>query len=140
MATELESEIVEICNYVYKTLGTSHNECVYQKALAIELHHNGFSIVETEKNVPVFFTDTKGFTHTIGTERIDIFAIKNNMSVVLELKATTGTIRNNVELQQLKKYQFALDKLNIKSDILLVINFKQNVNDISNVDYMKLVH
>tara|TARA_B110001450_G_scaffold131108_1_gene123306 strand:- start:774 stop:1205 length:432 start_codon:yes stop_codon:yes gene_type:complete len=134
----IESEIIESANYVYLTLGTSHNECVYQKALAIELHHLGYDVVETEKNVPVFFTDTKEFTHTIGTERIDIFARKKNVNVVLELKATTGTIRTQVEMQQLKKYKHALNRLHIDSHVLFVINFKQQVSEIVQVDYMKL--
>ena len=135
---DIESEIIKSANYIYNTLGTAHNECVYQKALAIELHHLGYVIVETEKNVPVFYKDTREYIHTIGTERIDIFARKNNVNVVLELKATTGSIRNQVEMQQLKKYRFALNQLNIESHVLLVIDFKQQVSEISRVAYMKL--
>lgn len=129
------TDIVERCHRIYQTLGIAHNECVYQKALVIELYHMGALTVESEKNVPVFYTDSSGFQHTVGTERIDLFVrFPNHRQYVIELKATAQAIRHTVEVPQLKKYQYALAQMNIPCTQLAVINFRQQVTDVCEVD------
>tara|TARA_B100001142_G_C14031704_1_gene538387 strand:+ start:252 stop:668 length:417 start_codon:yes stop_codon:yes gene_type:complete len=131
----METNIIDICNIIYATLGTSHNECVYQKALIIELYNHGASSVEFEKNVPVFFEDSKGTLHTIGSERIDLLVRFRERVVLIELKAQSTGIREHVEVAQLQKYIKALAFLNIDIDIALVINFPQNCKQTSNVEF-----
>ena len=123
-------DISDRCNDIYLKLGSSHNECVYQKALVIELYNMKATSVEYEKSVPVFFEDNNGVEHTIGSERVDILARFDSNVVLIELKATTSLIRENVEGEQLKKYERALRKLNIHCDCMMVINFTQQ-KDIS---------
>lgn len=131
-----ENKIIDKCNEIYKQLGSAHNECVYQKALVIELYNMNANSVEYEKAVPVFFTDSNGIEHTIGSERIDVLARIDDQIVLLELKATTSPIRENVEIEQLHKYDRALKKMNIVCDIKMVINFVQQKDvTVNNVSY-----
>jgi GxxExxY protein len=131
--------VVQVCNAIYKQLGTAHNECVYQKALVLELYNMGASSVESEKNLPVFFQDSKGIVHTIGTERVDVMFRYDGQIHLLELKATTTAIREHVEIQQLKKYNDALKYLNTHCDHMYVINFTQAPNR-KEVDYVYFNH
>jgi GxxExxY protein len=122
----MEATMVALCNAIYDQLGPSHNECVYQKALVIELYNHGARSVEYEKHVPVFFKDTNGTTHTIGSERVDILAhFTNNRIVLLELKAQTAGIREQTEIPQLKKYIKSLEVMNIVPTLSMIINFPQ---------------
>jgi GxxExxY protein len=120
------TSVISICNRIYKQLGISHNECVYQKALVLELYNAGAESVESEKNVPVFYIDVNEITHTIGTERVDILFRSEGEIHLLELKATTTTIRDNIEVQQLRKYKEALLHMNIVCNHMYVVNFRQN--------------
>lgn len=116
--------IVKICNDIYKQLGPAHNECVYQKALMIELYNNGAESVEFEKHVPVFFKDTKGTIHTIGTERVDLLATFADQQILIELKAVA---RNRLQshVEQVHKYKRALAHLGVYPTLFLLINFPQ---------------
>lgn len=127
----LTDSICEVCNEIYNQLGPSHNECVYQKALILELYNIGATSVEFEKHVPVFFKDSLGVTHTIGDERIDILARfeSHKLYVLIELKAVATRNRLGSHLEQLKKYKKSLQELNITPNILMLINFPQG-NDI----------
>jgi hypothetical protein len=124
-------DVVKICNRVYKRLGNAHNECVYQKALIAELWNHGAHTVEFEKHVPVFYTDSRDVQHTVGSERIDIlFRYKHEKDTkicLMELKATTSAIRNQVEVQQLKKYHNTLKHMGIVCDEFYIINFSQGM-------------
>lgn len=133
-----QQDIIDICQTIYTNLGASHSECVYQKALIIELYNHGAMSVEFEKHVPVFFEDSKGMTHTIGSERIDILANFEKSVVLLELKAQTAGIREHVEMSQLQKYIKGLSFMNIHPDIALVINFPQHCKQTSNVEFKNL--
>lgn len=117
--------LLNLCNLIYNQLGPSHNECVYQKALVIELYNHGARSVEYEKHVPVFFKDTNGTTHTIGSERVDILANFSDHIVLLELKAQTAGIREHTEIPQLKKYIKSLSVMNIVPTITMIVNFPQ---------------
>lgn len=131
--------VVAICNRVYRQLGNAHNECVYQKALIAELWNHGAQSVEFEKHVPVFYTDIRNVKHTVGTERVDILLRYTHEKVprtcVMELKATTSPIRQAVEVQQLKKYHYALTELGISCDDFYIVNFSQGMNK-TEVDYV----
>ena len=131
--------VIQLCNRIYQQLGVAHDECVYQKALIAELWNHGATSIEGEKNVPVFYEDSKGVLHTIGSERIDIlmrYTMDDKPKIcLLELKATTSTIRQQVEVQQLKKYHQALKHLNVHCDEMYVINFTQNTSN-TEVDFL----
>lgn len=122
----LQTEINCVCDTIFDKLGQSHNECVYQKALVIELYNMGAVSVETEKHVLVFYKDINDVLHTIGTERIDILArFASDTVVLMELKATTTGIRN-IEKMQLSKYINALSHINITPSHSFIINFNQS--------------
>lgn len=114
-----------IADMVYAKLGSGHNECVYQKALLLELYNHGATSVESEKNVPVFYIDSRGVTHTVGTERIDLLVRTNEHVLLMEIKAHTAGIRDHMEIPQLKKYVNSLRHLHITPDVSCVINFPQ---------------
>ena len=120
----LTERIVDVCNVIYTQLGPSHNECVYQKALIIELYNMGARSVEFEKHVPVFFKDSAGTLHTIGDERIDILATFADEMVLMELKAVAKN-RLPTYIEQLKKYKKALEHLNVTPTHFMLTNFPQ---------------
>lgn len=135
---QLSEIIINACNDIYKKLGPAHNECVYQKALIIELYNSGATSVEFEKHVPVFFEDSNKVVHTIGDERIDILARFNgDVCVVLELKAVA---RNKLHtyMEQLKKYKKALYNMNITPNMFVLINFPQGAVD-GQIEYLEYV-
>ena len=113
------------CDRVYRHLGPGHNECVYQKALLLELYNHGATSVESEKNVPVFYVDSRNVTHTVGTERIDLLARFNGETILIEIKAHTSGIREHTEVPQLKKYVASLKTLSIHPNLACVVNFSQ---------------
>jgi len=121
----MDTVIIKICNDIYDQLGPAHNECVYQKALVIELYNHEARSVEYEKHVPVFFKDTNGTTHTIGSERVDILAHFSDNVVLLELKAQTAGIREHTEIPQLEKYIKGLAVMNIVPTLSMIVNFPQ---------------
>lgn len=133
------THIIGLCNEIYCQLGSSHNECVYQKALIVELYNLGAQSVEFEKHVPVFFKDSNGTVHTIGDERIDIlvrFPMHSDevAIIVIELKAVAKN-RLNTYTEQLRKYKTSLKQLNIHPNMFLLINFPQQT-ETSLVEYM----
>jgi GxxExxY protein len=133
----LPTQVYDVCNVIYHQLGAGHSEVVYQTALVLELYNLGATSVESEKHVPVFFTDTRGVQHTIGNERIDIFArFPNYDGVVLliELKAVANMNRTSVE-HQIFKYMRSLQHLKIIPTHKLAINFPQQP-DKKTVDFI----
>lgn len=116
--------IMERANALYQQLGPAHNECVYQKAMIIELYNMGAKSVEFEKHVPVFFKDSNGTVHTIGDERVDILALFENKLILIELKAIARN-RLNGYIEQVLKYKRSLAHMNVFPDTLLLINFPQ---------------
>ena len=132
--------IENICDIIYKKLGPSHNECVYQKALVIELYNIGAKSVEFEKHVPVFFEDSRGTTHTIGDERIDILATFPENLVLIELKSIA---RNRLHgyIEQVNKYKRSLSHLNIFPNVFMLVNFPHTMlstDETTQVEVMSL--
>ena len=118
---------------VYEQLGPGHNERIYHKALVYELNCLGYNL-DTEMNIIVKYKDSKGNTHSLETERIDIFI--HEEKVLIELKAIQKQIQAQ-EKAQLEKYINELNKLSIFVSDALVINFPQpNNKEIpSKIDY-----
>jgi len=123
----IESHITTIIlasKRVFEQLKTGHNERIYHKALVYELNCQGYNL-DTEMNIIVKYTDTKGNIHNLETERIDIFIHEHK--IIIELKAIQKQIQNQ-EKNQLDKYINELNKLNINVNAALVINFTQPNN------------
>lgn len=114
-------QILQCANSVYKSLGPGHNERIYHKAMVYELNCYNLNI-DTEMNIVVKYTDSKGHTHHLETERIDIFI--HTYDVILELKATQKDIQVQ-EKCQLNKYFNELKKIDKKVNYGIIINFRQ---------------
>ena len=116
----------DVANRVYDQLKTGHNERIYHKAFVYELNCLGYNL-DTEMNIIVKYIDSKGVSHNLETERIDIFIHEHN--ILIELKAIQKEI-NNHEKAQVEKYINELNKLNIIVNNAIVINFPQPNNKI----------
>jgi GxxExxY protein len=116
----------DVANRVYEQLKTGHNERIYHKAFVYELNCLGYNL-DTEMNIIVKYIDSKGVSHNLETERIDIFIHEHN--ILIELKAIQKEI-NNHEKAQVEKYINELNKLNIIVNNAIVINFPQPNNKI----------
>lgn len=125
--------ILKCANTLYQQLGPAHNECVYQKAMVIELYNLGANSVEFEKHVPVFFKDSKGTVHTIGDERVDILAKFESSLILIELKAIAKN-RLHGYVEQVQKYKRSLAHMNVIPDRFLLINFPQQPS--SDIEYL----
>ncbi len=125
MTTELQKKIHEMASLVNQNIGPGHNEKVYQKALICELICNGY-IIDSERHIPVKYIDSKGNSHVLESERIDIFIHndKEDGNVILELKAIMKPI-GEMEKVQVKKYFKELSKDQIKVNYGIIINFPQ---------------
>ena len=120
------SIIQEAANRVYEQLKTGHNERIYHKAFVYELICLGYNL-DTEMNIIVKYVDSKGKSHNLETERIDVFIHTHN--ILIELKAIQKEINNN-EKAQVEKYINELNKLSIVVNNAIVINFPQPNNKI----------
>lgn len=109
---------------VYEQLKSGHNERIYHKAFVYELNCLGYNL-DTEMNIIVKYIDSKGKSHNLETERIDIFI--HDQNILIELKAIQKDIQNQ-EKAQLEKYINELNKLNIKVNSAIIINFPQPNN------------
>jgi GxxExxY protein len=130
------SNVVKILNSavrVFEQLGPGHNERIYHKALVYELNCLGYNL-DTEMNIIVKYKDSKGYIHSLETERIDIFI--HGEKILIELKAIQKQIQAQ-EKTQLEKYINELNKLNIIVSDALIINFPQPTNKEipSKIDY-----
>lgn len=125
MNTELQKKIYEMASLVNQNIGPGHNEKVYQKALICELVCNGY-IIDSERHIPVKYIDSRGNSHVLESERIDIFIHndKDDGNIILELKAIMKPI-GEMEKVQVKKYFKELSKDQIKVNYGIIINFPQ---------------
>ena len=115
------TQIIEYADRVYESLGPGHNERIYHKALVYELMCNNYNI-DTEMNVVVKYVDSKGKSHNLESERIDIFI--HDINIILELKAIQKQIQSQ-EICQIKKYFNELKKIGISVPYGIIINFPQ---------------
>ncbi|MGK7930788.1 MAG: GxxExxY protein [Microcystaceae cyanobacterium] len=105
--SELTGKIIGCAMEVHRTLGNGFQEVIYQRALAIEMTHQGLSF-SREHEMDIFY---KG-TH-IGTRRVDFFVEEK---IMVELKAVIKL--EDVHLAQAINYLEAYGLL-----IGLLINF-----------------
>lgn len=127
-----QNKIIDIAKRVYEHLGPGHNERIYHKAMNYELSSQNY-FYDTEMNLVVNYTDTKGNTHFLESERIDIYL--HDIDVILELKAIQRDIQAQ-EICQIKKYFRELGKIGKNIKYGMIINFRQpNTKDIpSSID------
>ena len=127
--SELIKIIYKSFKLVYSNLGIGHSESIYHKALLYELSLHHLSI-DSERNLNVIYTDSKGNNHIVGSERIDLFIHKNTVNgidtdnIILELKAIPKSVGDK-EIFQLKKYFRELKKEKTTFEYGIIINFNQ---------------
>ena len=76
------SFIINICNNVFNSLGKGFNECIYHKAILVDLYKTNYKI-ETKKIIPI---DYKGVNVGYVESDIIVFDEKNNIMIIIELK------------------------------------------------------
>ena len=114
------SFIINICNNVFNTLGKGFNECIYHKAILVDLYKTNYNI-ETKKIIPI---DYKGVNVGYVESDIIVYDEKNNIMIIIELKAQTNDLSYK-EKFQVQKY---MNNIENKNTIGLVINFSQKNN------------
>ena len=114
------SFIINICNNVFNSLGKGFNECIYHKAILVDLYKTNYKI-ETKKIIPI---DYKGVNVGYVESDIIVYDEKNNIMIIIELKAQTNDLSYK-EKFQVQKYMNNIENENI---IGLVINFSQKNN------------
>ena len=75
---DITEKIIGCAMQVHRTLGNGFQEVIYQRALAIEMNHQGLEY-EREKEMEIFYRD-----ELIGTRRADFFV---EGLIMVELKA-----------------------------------------------------
>jgi GxxExxY protein len=90
---EITEKIIGCAMKVHSTLGNGFQEVIYQRALAIEMHHNGMHF-EREKEMDIYYREEH-----IGTRRVDFFIQK---VIMVELKALVQL--EDVHLAQAMNY------------------------------------
>lgn len=108
---EIEVSLVKWAKEVLTSLGPGHSERIYHNSMLVQLRRFNVSH-DTEVVIPVYFRD-----HNVGSVRLDIVV---QGKLIVELK-TIKELRENVEIQQLKKY---LRTTNYRDGLLL--NFGVN--------------
>jgi len=119
------SFIINICNNVFNTLGKGFNECIYHKAILVDLYKTNYNI-ETKKIIPI---DYKGINVGYVESDIIVYDEKNDLMIIIELKAQTNDLSYK-EKFQVQKY---MNNIENKNTIGLVINFSQKNNTIYEV-------
>lgn len=114
------SFIINICNNVFNTLGKGFNECIYHKAILVDLYKTNYNI-ETKKIIPI---DYNGVNVGYVESDIIVYDEKNNIMIIIELKAQTNDLSYK-EKFQVQKY---MNNIENKNTIGLVINFSQKNN------------
>ena len=123
------SFIINICNNVFNSLGKGFNECIYHKAILVDLYKTEYQI-ETKKIIPI---DYKGVNVGYVESDIIVYDEKKNIMIIIELKAQTNDLSYK-EKFQVQKYMNHLNHTIDKKNIIgLVINFSQKNNTIYEV-------
>lgn len=106
-------KIKNIAKDVYRSLGSGHQECVYDKAMQVGLRLAKIKY-ENQKVVELKYKE-----HYVGEGYPDIVVHFGKEKLILELKAVGGNM-GSAEEQQIKTY---MKILKIKTGLL--INFQQ---------------
>ena len=121
--------IINICNNVFNSLGKGFNECIYHKAILVDLYKTEYQI-ETKKIIPI---DYKNVNVGYVESDIIVYDEKKNIMIIIELKAQTNDLSYK-EKFQVQKYMNHLNHTIDKKNIIgLVINFSQKNNTIYEV-------
>ena len=115
----------KICNNVFNTLGKGFNECIYHKAILVDLYKTEYKI-ETKKIIPI---DYKGVNVGYVESDVIVYDEKNDLMIIIELKAQTNDLSYK-EKFQVQKY---MNNIENENTIGLVINFSQKNNTIYEV-------
>lgn len=100
--TTLSQTLPDICNSIYKTLGSQQREGCYHKCLALDLEEAGLS-VDSEVEIPLVYKDK-----VVGSRRADLVATTlAKEEAVLELKAVRAL--SPLHAKQLQYYMQHLD-------------------------------
>jgi len=130
------SFIINISNNIFNSLGKGFNECIYHKAILVDLYKTNYKI-ETKKIIPI---DYKGVNVGYVESDIIVYDEKNNIMIIIELKAQTNDLSYK-EKFQVQKYMNHINHINHtiekKNIIGLVINFSQKNN--TSLDVQKFV-
>jgi GxxExxY protein len=135
----LHTELYSISQLINSRMGPGHSEFIYHRAFEAELRANNIRY-ETEKRVTISYTDTKGITHTLADERIDLYVYTDSYQIILELKAVVNSPRE-CEISQVYKYYNELKKLSkTVPKYGIVINFPQagTKEPRSDIDFVEL--
>tara|TARA_B110001452_G_scaffold263787_1_gene265749 strand:+ start:110 stop:613 length:504 start_codon:yes stop_codon:yes gene_type:complete len=119
------SFIINICNNVFNSLGKGFNECIYHKAILVDLYKTNYKI-ETKKIIPI---DYKGINVGYVESDVIVYDEKNNIMIIIELKAQANDLSYK-EKFQVQKY---MNNIENENTIGLVINFSQKNNTIYEV-------
>jgi len=114
------SFIINICNNVFNSLGKGFNECIYHKAILVDLYKTNYKI-ETKKIIPI---DYKGVNVGYVESDVIVYDKNTNIMIIIELKAQTIDLSYK-EKFQVQKY---MNNIENKNTIGLVINFSQKNN------------
>jgi GxxExxY protein len=90
---EITRKIIGCAMKVHSTLGNGFQEVIYQRALAIEMEHQGLSF-QREHEMTIFYERIE-----IGTRRVDFFV---ESIVMVEIKALIAL--NNQNINQTRNY------------------------------------
>lgn len=104
---DITKRIIGCAMKVHSTLGNGFQEVIYQRALAIEMCHDGLSF-QREMEMPIYYREEQ-----IGTRRVDFFV---EDKIMVELKALVKM--EEVHLAQAMNYLEAY-----RMEIGLLINF-----------------
>ena len=118
------SLIIQISNNVFQTLGKGFNECIYHKAILVDLYKTNYQI-ETKKIIPIEYNNVN-----VGYVESDVIVYdeNNNIMIIIELKAQTNDLSYKEKFQVQKYMNHLNHNIEKKNIIGLVINFSQKNN------------
>ena len=125
--SKIISLIIDISNNVFHSLGKGFNECIYHKAILVDLYKTKYQI-ETKKIIPIEYN---GINVGYVESDVIVYDLENNIMIIIELKAQTNDLSYK-EKFQVQKYMNHINNINYtiekKNIIGLVINFSQKNN------------
>jgi len=95
-------EIQRVAKRVYNELGTGHGEAIYRDAMSLELQEKGYT-VKTEAPVSIRYITSKGKDMIVGSGKIDLFVLKKDSFVVIELKAVGRLLKDGGKEKKKKR-------------------------------------
>lgn len=115
------NNIKEIAEHLYDTLGPGHKDKTYRDALALELQDLGYTI-KIEAPSSITYSTKEGKTMNIGSEKVDICALKDGEYIFIEIRAMLSFLnkkdKDEASFLKIRKY---LSSLGIEKGLL--INF-----------------